>query len=253
MIGLGDMGAPMAENLRKAGHHVAGFDVTGTGDCGSVEEVVQRAERAVIILVRTTAQVLSVAHEIDPERPLDIIVMSTVSPTAMSRVDALCEARGLTALDAPVSGGVAGAKSAALTIMVSGDPEAVGRSRPLFEALGQRIFVIGEHPGQAQAVKLANQLMLAVCMFATQEGVKLAEEYGLRPEQVLPVIEASTGASWAAANWDTVLSWWRDYEPGGALDIVSKDLRTLLVDAAERDLPLPTAALAFNRLHEVWK
>ena len=253
VIGLGSMGMPMAESLRRAGHEVAGFDVAGKGDCGSVEEVVQRAERAVIVLVRTTPQVLSVVHEIDPERPLDVIVMSTVSPAAMSRVDALCEARGLTALDAPVSGGVAGAEAATLTVMVSGNPEAIERSRPLFDVLGQRTFVIGEHAGQAQAVKLANQLMLAVCMFAAQEGVKLAEQYGVRPDQVLPVIASSTGASWAAANWDVVLGWWRDYQPGGALDIISKDLRTLLVDAAERELPLPTAALAFNRLHEVWK
>ncbi len=252
VIGLGAMGAPMAENLRRAGHTVAGYDVNGSGDARSVAEVAKRAERTVIVLVRTAAQVHSVVHEIDLAG-LDVVVMSTVSPSTMNRLNALCQARAMTLVDAPVSGGVAGAEAGTLTIMASGDPAAVERSRALFEILGGRLFVIGEQPGQAQAVKLANQLMLAVCLFAAQEGVKLAEDYGLSAAQVLPVIGTSTGASWAAANWETVLGWWREYEPGGALDIISKDLRTLLADAADRGLALPTAALAFNRLHEVWK
>ena len=99
----------------------------------------------------------------------------------------------------------------------------------------------------------ANQLMLAVSMLAAQEGLRLAGEYGLQPEDVLPVIERSTGASWAAANWETVLSWWRDYQPGEALGIIVKDMRSLLDDAAERHVPLPVAAVAFQRLHDVWR
>jgi len=136
---------------------------------------------------------------------------------------------------------------------VAGDSAAVERCRALLEAVGRSIFVIGDRPGMGQAVKLANQLMLAVGMLAAQEGLRLAGEYGLQPEDVLPVIERSTGASWAAANWETVLGWWRDYQPGGALDIIVKDMRSLLDDAAERHVPLPVAAVAFQRLHDVWR
>jgi 3-hydroxyisobutyrate dehydrogenase-like beta-hydroxyacid dehydrogenase len=121
--------------------------------------------------------------------------------------------------------------------------------------MGRVTFTIGERPGMVlgQAVKLANQLMLAVGMLAAQEGLRLAEAYGLEANDVLPVIEQSTGASWAAANWETVPGWWRAYEPGGALDIIAKDLRSLLDGAADRRLPLPVASLAFQRLHDVWR
>lgn len=252
VVGLGAMGAPMAANLERAGFEVAGHDVRGTGSAGSVAEVAARASRAVIVLVRTRDQVEEVVVQLD--RPgLDVVVMSTVDPGTMQRLAGDLAARGMTAVDAPVSGGVAGAEAGSLAIMAAGPPEAIERTRPLLEALGSVIFVIGERPGMGQAVKLANQLMLAVGMLAVQEGTRLAEQYGLRAEDVLPVIDRSTGASWAASHWDTVLGWWRDYAPGGALDIIVKDMRSLLDDAAERRVPLPVAALAFQRLHDVWR
>jgi 3-hydroxyisobutyrate dehydrogenase len=252
VVGLGAMGAPMAANLERAGYEVAGYDVRGTGGAASVAEAAARATRALIVLVRTRPQVEEVVAQID--RPgLDVVVMSTIDPGTMRRLaDSLAE-RGLTAVDAPVSGGVAGAEAGTLAIMAAGDPIAVERCRPLFQAMGRSLFVIGDQPGMGQAVKLANQLMLAVGMVAVQEGLRLAGEHGLRAEDVLPVIERSTGASWAAANWETVLGWWRDAEPGGPLAIVVKDLRSLLDDAAERRLPLPVGALAFQRLYDVWR
>ena len=252
VIGLGAMGAPMAANLEKAGYEVASHDIRGGGSAGSVAEVAARATRAVIVVVRTRPQVEEVVAQLD-RAGLDVLVMSTIDPSTMAHLAQDLARRGLTAVDAPVSGGVAGAEAGTLAIMVAGDPAAVERCRPLLEAMGESIFVIGDRPGMGQAVKLANQLMLAVSMLAAQEGLRLAAEYGLQPEDVLPVIERSTGASWAAANWERVLGWWRDYQPGGALDIIVKDMRSLLDDAAERRLPLPVAALAFQRLHEVWR
>lgn len=242
----------MAANLERAGYEVAGYDVAGHGSDSSVEAVAARATRAAIILVRTRPQVEEVVGRLD--RPgLDVVVMSTIDPTTMERLARDLAGRGMTAVDAPVSGGVAGAEAGTLTIMAAGDPQAVERCRPLFEAMGKSISVIGERPGMGQGVKLANQLMLAVHMLACQEATRLAAEHGLGPEQVLPVIERSTGASWVAANWETVLGWWRDYEPGGPLDIIVKDMRSLLTDAAERRLPLPVAGLALQRLHDVWR
>jgi 3-hydroxyisobutyrate dehydrogenase-like beta-hydroxyacid dehydrogenase len=252
VIGLGAMGAPMAANLERAGYHVAGYDVRGTGSAGSAAEVAGRATRAVIVLVRTRPQVEDVVSQLD--RPgLDVVVMSTVDPGTMTRLAAALAERGMTAVDAPVSGGIAGAEAGTLAVMAAGDPAAVKRCRPLFDVMGSSVFFIGERPGMGQAVKLANQLMLAVGMLAAQEGLRLAAEHGLGPEDVLPVIERATGANWAAANWETVLGWWRDYRPGEALDIIVKDMRSLLDDAAERRLPLPVAALALQRLHDVWR
>jgi 3-hydroxyisobutyrate dehydrogenase len=252
VVGLGAMGAPMAANLARAGYDVAGYDIRDTGSAASVAAAAHQASRALLILVRTRAQVEDVAAQLD--RPgLDVVVMSTIDPGAMERVAAGLAGRGMNAVDAPISGGVAGAEAGTLTIMAAGEPAALERCRPLFEAVGRHIFVIGERPGMGQAVKLANQLMLAVGMLGAQEGLRLAGEHGLEPGAVLPVVEHSTGASWAAANWETVLGWWRDYEPGGALDIIVKDMRSILDGAAERHLPLPVAALAFQRLFDVWR
>jgi putative dehydrogenase len=252
VVGLGAMGAPMARNLERAGFSVAGYDVRGTGSASSVAEVAAAATRAVIVLVRTRPQVEEVVGAL--ERPgLDVVVMSTIDPGTMARLADELADRGMAAVDAPVSGGVAGAEAGTLAVMASGDAAAVARCRPLFDAVGGSLFVIGERPGMAQAVKLANQLMLAASMVAVEEGLRLAAGHGVAAADVLAVIERSTGASWAAANWETVLGWWRDYEPGGALDIVVKDLRSLLDDAAERRVPLPAAALALQRLPDVWR
>src|SRR6266700_17706 len=148
VIGLGAMGRPMAANLERAGFEVAGYDVRGGGAAGSVAEAAARATRSLIVLVRTRPQVEEVLGQLD--RPgLDVVVMSTIDPGTMRRLaDSLAE-RGLTAVDAPVSGGVAGAEAGTLAIMASGDPDAVGRCRPLFEAMGGSIFVIGDRPGMA--------------------------------------------------------------------------------------------------------
>ncbi|HZU16116.1 MAG TPA: NAD(P)-dependent oxidoreductase [Candidatus Dormibacteraeota bacterium] len=247
VIGLGAMGGPMAANLERAGYRVAGYDVRGHGSAGSVEEVAERATRAVLVIVRTRPQVEEVVSRL--RRPgLDVVVMSTIDPTTMERLGSDLAARGLTAVDAPISGGVAGAEAGTLTIMASGDPAAVERCRPLFQAMGSHLFVIGERVGLGQAVKLANQLMLAAHMVACGEAVRMVSDYGLAPEQVLPVIERSTGGSWVAANWRTVEGWWREGGSGGSLGIIHKDLRTLLGDAGERGVPLPLTALSFQEL-----
>src|SRR5215472_16492106 len=137
------MGAPMAANLVRAGYEVAGYDVRGTGDATSVAEVAARAGRAVIVVVRTRPQVEEVAAQLD--RPgVDVIVMSTIDPGAMERLAADLAARGMTAVDAPVSGGVAGAEAGTLAIMAAGPSAAIERCRPLFDALGGATFVIGE-------------------------------------------------------------------------------------------------------------
>lgn len=260
VIGIGDMGRPMAANLVHAGHTVAAYDVDparaaqpGLRACASVEDAC--ADAGVIIsLVRTLAQTEAVVPAIErAARPGSVVmVMSTINPSAMARIAERLNRRRIEVLDAPVSGGTGGAEAGTLAVMVGGPAAVLDRVRPLLEVLGSNVFHVGEQAGAGQALKLANQLMLAVNMLSAFEGMKLAESYGLRAEQVLPVIGVSTGRSWVSENWETVCGWWEGHPSGGALDIIYKDLRSLLADAADRQLSYPVAALAFNLLREVW-
>ena len=258
-IGIGDMGRPMAVNLARAGHDVGAYDVDparaaqpGLRPCASVAEAC-RGAGVVISLVRTLAQTEAVVAEVEAVAAAGsvLVVMSTVTPTAMAAIAERLAARGIAVLDAPVSGGTAGAEAGTLAIMVGGPAAVLERVRPLLDRLGSNLFHVGERPGDGQALKLANQLMLAVNMLGVYEGVKLARSSGLEPERVLPVIAVSTGMSWVSEHWETVRGWWEGHPRGGALDIIYKDLRSLLGDAAEHQLSYPVAALAFNLLREV--
>jgi 3-hydroxyisobutyrate dehydrogenase-like beta-hydroxyacid dehydrogenase len=257
-IGIGAMGAPMSANLAHAGYRVAAYDADPARTqhewldrCASVEEAAQTATQTVICIVRTLPQTLEVAAAVR-RSGLTLVVMSTINPSAMVSIAEELARRGIDTLDAPVSGGVAGAEAATLSVMAGGRGDVLERVRPVLGAMGRNVFHVGERPGDGQALKLANQLMLAVNMHGVFEGLKLAGSYGLLPEQVLPVIGESTGMSWASENWEAVRSWWEGHPRGGPLDIIDKDLRSLLGDAADRRLGYPIAELAFQLLREVW-
>jgi len=220
-IGIGDMGAPMSANLARAGYRVAAYDVDPTRTehewldrRASVEDACEAATRTVICVVRTLPQTLEVVAGVR-RSGLTLVVMSTINPTAMASIAEELAGRGVDVLDAPVSGGVAGARAATLSVMAGGRAE-----------------------------------VLAVNMHGVFEGLKLASSYGLLPEQVLPAIGESTGMSWVSENWEAVWAWWEGHPSGGALDIIYKDLRSLLGDAADRRISFPVAALAFQLLRE---
>jgi 3-hydroxyisobutyrate dehydrogenase-like beta-hydroxyacid dehydrogenase len=187
------------------------------------------------------------------ERELDVIVMSTVDPTSMRLLAERAAARRMAIVDAPVSGGVRGAEAATLAIMVAGDAAAVERVLPVVSSFGSNVFEVGREPGQGQAVKLANQVMMGVAMAGTFEGLALAADYGLERERVLEVVAAGTGSSWVLTQWDWMRSLWERYEPGNALDLLDKDLRALLDEASARRIPLPVTKAAFERLLDEWK
>ncbi|MDQ6691650.1 MAG: NAD(P)-dependent oxidoreductase [Candidatus Dormibacteraeota bacterium] len=257
------MGRPMAANLSHAGFTVVGYDVdraalaeSGVQAATSPAEVADRAP-VVISIVRTRDQTEAALFGEDgllaSEREgLDIIVMSTIDPGSMADIAVRAGERGAVAIDAPVSGGVRGAREGTLSIMVSGDEQAVARAQPLFMALGSRVFAVGARPGMAQAVKLANQLMLASSLMGTLEGLSLAAAAGVVPEQVLPVIAASTGSSWAALNWDDVVAMWEGDPLEGPIGIILKDLRSIEREEGEKSLDLPAARLALEMLTDAW-
>jgi 3-hydroxyisobutyrate dehydrogenase len=267
-VGLGDMGGPMAANLARAGYQVAGFDLdrdraaraaaAGVGRVGSVAEAAQASERVLISMVRTLPQteavLLGPGGAAEAARPgLHLLIMSTVDPGSMARLAEQLEARGFRVVDAPVSGGVSGAEAGTLSVMLAGAPAALELVRPLLEVMGANLFVFGERPGTAQAAKLANQMMLAVAMLGTFEGLSLAGGYGVDEGRLMEMLKVSTGGSWVVENWPAVKEFWKSNPGGGSLDIIYKDLRSSLADAAERRLQLPVTAVAMQRLHQVWK
>ena len=115
--------------------------------------------------------------------------------------------------------------------------------------MGSSLFDMGDKPGLGQAVKLANQLMLAANMQGVHEGMKLASRYGLTEEQVREVVSTGVGGSFMLQNWERQ-KW--EYTEGNAFEIVYKDLRSILNAAAEDRIPLPITALGFNRMKDIW-
>jgi 3-hydroxyisobutyrate dehydrogenase len=267
-IGLGEMGLPMAANLARAGYPVLGYDLDEARLAAAEEAGVSRASSAsaaaaaadvVVTMLRTTAQTDALlvgdgglVADVPAGRQLDVVVMSTLAPEAMQSL--ATQARGrLRIVDAPVSGGVRGAEQGTLAIMAAGPPAALARVRPLFGVLGGSIFEVGGEAGLGQAVKLANQVMMALAMAGTIEALTLSRAYGLEDEAVCAAVAAGTGSSWVLEHWPWMRSLWESYTQGNALDILVKDIRAVLAQAETREVELPVTRLAFSRLLETWK
>jgi 3-hydroxyisobutyrate dehydrogenase len=266
-IGLGVMGGPMSRNLVEAGYEVIGFDTAperreeaaaaGVTIASSGEEAARAATRTVVSIVRDAAQTRDVIHGAHGvlaagRTRLDLLVMSTLDPTTMWQLADELASHGITAIEAPVSGGRAGAEQGTLTIITSGDGAVVERLRPLMEAMGKNVFYVGERPGMGQAAKLANQLMLAVNMLGVHEGLQIAAAQGVDERLLMDLLSVSTGGSWVTEHWDRVRGFWRDYVPGNEIDIICKDLRSTLQEADHRRLSLPVTAVAFQRIRHSW-
>jgi 3-hydroxyisobutyrate dehydrogenase-like beta-hydroxyacid dehydrogenase len=181
----------------------------------------------------------------------DVVVMSTIHPAAMQAIADRAAEQACVVVDAPVSGGELGARAATLSIMAAGPSDALERVSPVLERLGH-VAVVGAAAGQGQAVKLANQVMMAAAMAGTVEGLQLAERYGVDEATVRDVVGRGTGASWVLEHWDWMRRLWEDYEPGNALDVLYKDMRALLDVSAADWSPLPVTAASFHRLLEFW-
>lgn len=265
-IGLGEMGRPMAANLVGAGWPVVGFDrdadrlaaaaEAGVVAASGVGELVGRSDR-IVTMLRTGAQTeaLLLGEGGIAEHatgPLDVVVMSTMDPESMERLAAVAGERGLAVLDVPVSGGVRGAEAATLSVMASGPAEALDRSAAMLDLLGARTYRIGDRAGMSQAAKLANQVMMAVAIAGTYEGLALARDYGIDESVVIDAVGAGTGASWPLAHWDWMRSLWEEYVPDNALDILDKDLRAVAATTASRDVDLPVTQATFERLSTLW-
>jgi len=264
-IGLGNMGAPMAANLVRAGHLVSGFDIVeGRADvlaakggraAATAAEAAAAGEMVITMLPAGTG-VRSVylgdggvlAHA---RRGALLIDCSTIDvETARAVARAAADAR-FDMLDAPVSGGVIGAETASLTFMVGGGAEGFERGRPVLAAMGRTIVHAGP-AGNGQAAKICNNMILGASMIAVCEAFSLAERLGLEPQTLFEISAKSSGQCWALTSYCPVPGPVpgspanRDYAPGFTAAMMLKDLRLAQQAAGASAVATPLGAAAAN-------
>ena len=254
-IGLGNMGGPMAANLAKAGHQVAGFDLTapmpeGVTKAASATDAAQGAD-VVITMLPNGAILRSVAAEVIPAMTAGAVLCdcSTVDVDSARAVADHAAAARLGALDAPVSGGIGGAAAGTLTFMVGGTDASFAKVQPLFEIMGQKAVHCGA-AGAGQAAKICNNMILGVTMIATCEAFALADKLGLDRQKMFDVVSTSSGYSWSmnaycpAPGVGPKSPADNDYKPGFASELMLKDLRLSQQAAESADADTPMGELA---------
>jgi 3-hydroxyisobutyrate dehydrogenase-like beta-hydroxyacid dehydrogenase len=242
-VGLGNMGSALATNLVAAGHDLVTHDVAGPGRspagatfAGDLAELGRRAPIVVLSLPDGQAsEAVAGALAAAPDRVVTHVVdTSTVGLAAARSVDVLLAGAGIAYVDAPVSGGVAGARARTLTVMYAADPAACVAVRPVIEGLTDRRYHVGDRPGMAQALKLANNFLSATALAATSEAVAFATSVGLDMATVLEVLNASSGRTTASSDKfvDHVLT--GSYSSGFANTLMAKDLDLYLAAVGPR-------------------
>src|SRR5579871_5296040 len=254
-IGLGNMGAPMAANLVKAGERVLGFDVAAASREAAARDGVQIVGDAractddadtVITMLPAGEHVLSVWNDVvaHARQGTLFIDCSTIDVASARKAHALAAARGLATLDAPVSGGVGGAKAATLTFMCGGSAAAFARAKPVLERMGKRVVHCGE-AGNGQVAKICNNMILGVSMIAVSEAFVLGEKLGLSHQALFDVASASSGQCWSLTSYCPVPGPVpaspanNGYRPGFAAALMLKDLK--LAKAAADSVGAKTA------------
>src|SRR5271168_1980634 len=247
-IGLGNMGAPMAANLVKSGGPVLGFDVVPALREASARDGIQIVADAgsavedadiVITMLPAGEHVLSVWNDIAPlaRQGTLFIDCSTIDVANARKAHALAASYGIATLDAPVSGGVGGAKAATLTFMVGGSKTAFDRGKPVLERMGKRVVHCGE-AGNGQAAKICNNMILGISMIAVGEAFVLGEKLGLTHQALFDVASTASGQCWSLTSYCPVPGPVpaspanKEYKPGFAAALMLKDLN-LAKDAAD--------------------
>jgi 3-hydroxyisobutyrate dehydrogenase len=256
-IGLGNMGAPMASNLAKAGHDVTGFDVAGT----TAEDVAVAADLEgavkgmdVVITMLPNGSILrQVAAQAIPlmSKGTLFIDCSTLDVESAKNTSEAAEDAGILAVDAPVSGGIGGAAGGTLTFMAGGSEAAFAKAKPLFDIMGQKAVHCGD-AGAGQAAKICNNMILGVTMIATCEAFALADKLGLDRQKMFDVVSTSSGYSWSmnaycpAPGVGPTSPADNGYAPGFAAELMLKDLglSQQAAEMANADTPMGELARA---------
>jgi 3-hydroxyisobutyrate dehydrogenase len=255
-IGVGNMGNPMAGNILKAGFAMTVFDKSpqamsnlvqaGAQKGASAQDVVERSEIVLTCLPASPdveALYLEPGGLVERAKPGTILVdLSSVLPSTPRKIEPRAKARGVHFLEAPVSGGVSGARAATLAVMVGGDAELLERVRPVLRAIGPNIFSVGP-VGAGNTVKAINNMMASVNSLAMMEGVALGVKAGLDPMTIYEVVKASSGGSKALERIVTALIP-RNFAPGFKVFLMNKDLDTFNTIAKELHVPVSFSNVA---------
>ncbi|WP_101674317.1 3-hydroxyisobutyrate dehydrogenase [Alloalcanivorax mobilis] len=262
-FGVGNMGGPMAANLVKAGHEVTAFDLVpalleaaSAAGARAVDQpalAVQGAE--VVISMLPSAKAVTglylgeqgILDLIDPDTL--IIDCSTIDAATSRRVAGIAADNGRVMIDAPVSGGVGGAKAGTPTFICGGPADAVEQARPLLECMGKNIFRAGDS-GAGQVAKICNNMLLAVHMIGTAEALQMGVDHGLDPAALSEIMRASSGGNWSLEvynPWPGVMPnvpASNGYQGGFGVNLMNKDLGLALEAALTSGSSTPMGALA---------
>lgn len=256
VIGLGSMGMGAALNLLKAeGMEVTGVDpreaaraefATAGGAVVARAAELPEGTEAVVVLVVNAAQAEAALFGPEGAAPrlaagAVLVVSATMAPADARRLAAQAGARGLLYLDAPVSGGAAGARAGAMTVMASGSAGAFARAEPVLAAISKKVWTLGEAPGLGATMKVVHQLLAGVHIAAAAEAMALGIKAGVEPRTLYDIVTTAAGNSWMFENrMPHVLD--HDETPRSAVDIFVKDLG--LVGDLARDVAFPAALAA---------
>lgn len=267
-IGLGNMGGPMASNLAKAGHKVNAFDLSEEALKAIVADGAQAA--------KTAAEAIDGAEFVVSMLPADrhvkggylgddglinklnkdqlVIDCSTISSETAMYVGEQLEKAGIAFIDAPVSGGVGGAKAGTLTFICGGTETNVDRARTVLNDMGKNVFRAGD-VGAGQIAKICNNMLLSVLMVGTSEALQLGKANGLDPKVLSEIMLASSGSNWTLQVYnpcpgvmDNVPSS-NDYQGGFLVDLMAKDLGLAQQTALESGAATPMGSLTRNLYH----
>ena len=267
-IGLGNMGGGMAANLAKAGHEVRAFDLSedalaraaeaGCSRAASAAEAVTGAE-AVVTMLPAGKHVVSVYEsDVYPNAAPGTLLLdcSTIDvATARSNIGA-ATGKGLVAVDAPVSGGIAAANAGTLTFMVGGTDEGFARAEPILAQMGKAVIHAGD-AGAGQGAKICNNMLLGASMVATCETLALAQKLGLDPQKFFDIASVSSGQCWSLTSYAPLPGVGpttpadNDYKGGFAAALMLKDLRLAMEAAASVDADVPMGTKA-RELYEAF-
>jgi len=255
-IGVGNMGNPMAGNVLKGGFAFTVFDKNpramenllqaGAKAGKSAADVVDNSEIVLTCLPASPdveALYLEAGGLIERARPGTILIdLSCVLPSTPRKLEPAARKRGVHFLEAPVSGGTAGARAATLAIMVGGDPQILEKAKPVLKCIGPNIFSVGP-VGAGNTVKAINNMMACVNSLAMMEGLTLGVKAGLDPMVIYEVVKASSGGSKALERIPTAIVP-RKFEPGFKVFLMNKDLETFNTIAKELHVPVSFSNVA---------
>jgi len=248
-LGLGKMGLPMARRLLAAGHELVVFDVNEAALEPLVAAGAKRAVSAAAVAEQVEIGCVCLPTPDIVERVLTgegglgggtvriLLDFSTTGPTVAQRVAAALRKRGISLLDAPVSGGTHGAAAGTLSVMVSGEEAAYREVRPALEAIGKNFFYLDSEPGRAQMMKLINNTLMAT--ISAFEGLVLGAKAGLDPQMMLDVIKVSSGQSFATSNKIQQCVVDRSFPHRFSVALLDKDVRLCLAEGERLGVTMP--------------